>query len=89
MAFLISNKTEQTGFNASKSLPKGMFWMVIVLITFTSCASPYYWGATATNHGNRAQKQYIKNQRGHNPHRRFQNANQPTFGAQSVSGKGY
>lgn len=62
-----------------------MAWIAVLLIIFTSCASPNYWGASATSYGNRAQKQYIKNQRGHNPHRRFQNSNQPTFGAQSVS----
>ncbi len=59
--------------------------VAVLALGFASCASPNYWGASATSYGARAQKQYIKNQRGHNPGRRFQSSNQPTFGAQDIS----
>lgn len=89
MASQSINLTKKTGLLFVKSQNRGVTWVAVLLIALTSCASPNYWGATATSYDNRAQKQYIKNQRGHNPNRRFQNSNQPTFGAQSVSKKGY
>lgn len=65
---------------------KRIIGVVALIIFLSSCASPYYWGATATTHGSRAQSKYIKNQKGHNPHKRFHtNSSQPTFGAHDIS----
>lgn len=69
------------------SLSRGLFLLMIVALLSSSCASPNFWGASATSHGLRAQNRYIKNQKGHNPSRRFHTSSQPTFGAHDVSRK--
>ena len=71
----------------SGNLSKGLFLLIFVSLLSSSCASPNFWGASATPHGLKAQNHYIKNQKGHNPNRRFHTSGQPTFGAHDVSRK--
>ncbi|MGE0588089.1 MAG: hypothetical protein AB7O48_05910 [Cyclobacteriaceae bacterium] len=71
----------------SATLSRGLFLLIFVTLISSSCASPNFWGASATAYGLKAQNRYIKNQKGHNPSRRFHSSSQPTFGAQDVSRK--